>query len=117
MTVGVIDMGRAMYTWTALHEAARVGARSAVVCGTAYSATLAAMQSVLPSVVATSANVVINYPGTACTAASCTPLSLRIIGVPFRPILAPINFTFPDIWVSLPIETRFDAAQPTSCAL
>lgn len=66
-TLGILDFSRMLFTWNAANEAARAGARYAVVCDPTggQAAVLAKMQALLPQ---------INTISVAWTPSTCSPV-------------------------------------------
>ncbi len=80
--LGIIDLSRMLYTWNAAHEAARAGARFAVVCDdTARSAqVLARMHAWLPQV----RSAEVRWQPAGCDPGSCTGVSVHITDLDFQ---------------------------------
>ncbi|AOY91445.1 pilus assembly protein TadE [Cupriavidus sp. USMAA2-4] len=85
VVLGILEFGRVLYTWNAVAEATRWGARQAVVCGQGSASVLARMQLIVPSL--TTSNVSVQwYDGsgavsTTCDASSCAGVSVSVSGV------------------------------------
>lgn len=81
-TLGIIDFARMLFTWSAANEAARAGARYAVVCDntTNEGLVLAKMQALLPQI--TNINLAWNPPG--CSPATCEGVELTIVDLDYR---------------------------------
>lgn len=89
--LGIVDFARMMFTWSAASEAARAGARYAVVCSTPASGTgpvLTRMQAYLPAI----QNISVAWEPAgppACDASSCERVRVSINSLQFQ-WLAPI---------------------------
>jgi hypothetical protein len=87
---GVMEMGRLLWTWNAAVEATRYGARLAVVCDKNDSHIKSRMIGRLPSLA--SGNIVVSYLPDACTADTCTQVTVSLTGythdtiIPFVPL-------------------------------
>jgi len=64
LLIGVLEMGRVLFTWNAAAEATRYGARVAAVCDINDSAILSRMQDIMPNLEA--ANVSVSYLPSGC---------------------------------------------------
>lgn len=80
--LGILDVSRMLYTWNAANEAARAGARFAVVCddSTRASLVLARMKALLPQI----RTVDVQWQPASCNAASCTGVTVRITGLDYQ---------------------------------
>lgn len=80
--LGIVDVSRMLYTWNAAHEAARAGARFAVVCDDSTRANVvqARMQALLPQI----RTVDVQWQPAACDASSCTGVTVRITGLDYQ---------------------------------
>ncbi|MDP9971290.1 TadE family protein [Variovorax paradoxus] len=93
--LGILDFARMLWTWNAAAEATRWGARAAVVCDRDATVVLSNMQKFLPQLTAT--NVSIDWydaagsVSTACTAANCSGVNVRILNLDYQWI-SPIGF-------------------------
>jgi Flp pilus assembly protein TadG len=101
MLLGVIEMGRIMWTWNAAAEATRLGARLAVVCDLNDAIITTRMSQMLPSLSAS--NVTVTWSPSSCTAATCTSVQVQLTGYTHQTIipLAPISVTLPPFSTSL----------------
>jgi Flp pilus assembly protein TadG len=91
LLLGIMDLGRILFTWNAAAEATRLGARIAVVCDKLTPNQVRdRMKKILPQL--TDANIVINYynpPGivnNACTKDTCKAVEVSVTGVAFDAI-------------------------------
>lgn len=80
--LGLIDLSRLIYTWSAAQEVARAGARYAAVCDdTNRGADVRAlMQRMLPAIT----QVSIDWLPSGCSADGCESLRLRVTGLQFQ---------------------------------
>ena len=87
--LGILDFGRILWTWNAVGEATRWGARQAVVCGQGSTSVLGKMQTILPTL--TSANVSVQWydtsgaVSTSCDATSCGGVAVSVTGMTVAP--------------------------------
>lgn len=89
--LGIMDFGRILFTWNAVAEATRVGARVSVVCDNKdrYAPqVLAKMQKFVPM---TAANLKIDwYQGDSidngCDSTNCTGVAVSITGLTIQPV-------------------------------
>jgi Flp pilus assembly protein TadG len=91
LLLGIMDLGRILFTWNAAAEATRLGARIAVVCDKLTPNQVRdRMKKILPQL--TDANIAINYfnpPGivnNACTKDTCKAVEVSVTGVTFDAI-------------------------------
>jgi Flp pilus assembly protein TadG len=80
--LGIVDFARMLFTWNAASEAARMGARYAVVCdSTAEKAVvLNRMQRMLPQI----ADIDLAWVPAACTSANCTGVNITITSLNYQ---------------------------------
>lgn len=86
--LGIMDFGRILFTWNAVAEATRLGARISVVCDQDAPRVLAKMQQFVPM---TSANLAIDwYQGdsinNSCDSTTCTGVAVSITGLTIQPV-------------------------------
>ncbi|WP_432259409.1 TadE/TadG family type IV pilus assembly protein [Cupriavidus sp. TMH.W2] len=89
LLLGILEFGRVLYTWNAVAEATRWGARQAVVCGRGSPSVLSRMQQILPSL--KSGNVSVNWYdangiSASCDSTSCTGVSVSVAGFSVSPV-------------------------------
>ncbi|TDF66195.1 TadE/TadG family type IV pilus assembly protein [Cupriavidus sp. L7L] len=89
LLLGILEFGRVLYTWNAVAEATRWGARQAVVCGRGSSSVLSKMQEILPTL--KSGNVSVDWYdasglSASCDSASCTGVSVSVTGLTASPV-------------------------------
>ena len=109
LLIGIVEMGRVLFTWNAAAEATRYGARVAVVCPKDDPAILARMQKIMPTL--TAANVAVSYLPSGCTVASCQQVSVSVQNVPVTTLI-PVSGTvlaIPPFTTTLPRESMLDA--------
>jgi len=106
LLLGVMEMGRLLFTWNAAVEATRFGARLAVVCDMNGANIKTRMISRLPSL--TNANITISYlnPPAAvntCTAATCKAVRVSLTGYTHATHIAfvPLTLTLPPFSTTL----------------
>ncbi|HZX28875.1 MAG TPA: TadE family protein [Telluria sp.] len=100
--LGLLDFSRMLFTWNAATEAARAGARYAVVCaqpGSGTGSVLAKMQALLPEV----EGVALAWTPAGCTPATCQGLTLTITDLRFRWI-APLPGSVPPLWDAMSVN-------------
>ncbi|HEX2531970.1 MAG TPA: TadE family protein [Burkholderiaceae bacterium] len=80
--LGILDFSRMLFTWNAANEAARAGARFAVVCDDTYkkAQVLAKMQSLLPQI----QDIDLQWNPTGCTPATCEGVTIRITSLDYQ---------------------------------
>jgi Flp pilus assembly protein TadG len=97
--IGVMEMGRLLWTWNAAVEATRLGARLAVVCDMYDSSIRDRMIERLPALSAT--NITISYlnppfADNTCSPASCQAVRVSLTNfthdtvIPFSPVSIPL---------------------------
>jgi Flp pilus assembly protein TadG len=96
MLLGVVEMGRLLWTWNAATEATRLGARLAVVCDMNEPHIKTQMIERLPSL--TTSNIVIDYlnPPAAdntCTVSTCKAVRVSLTGYEYEAIIPFIPLT------------------------
>lgn len=94
--LAVIEFSRMLYTWNAANQAARMGARYAVVCddGLHEAQVLTRMQDWLPQITAAS----VEWSPAGCDSASCESVTVGVTG---------LNYT----WLA-PVPSPFDRVMP-----
>lgn len=119
--LGITDFSRMLFTWNAAAEAARAGARYAVVCAdTSNDAlVLSKMQAMLPQI----SDVDLDWEPSGCTAATCQGVTVTIVGLDYQwispiPGLAAISpIAMPTFQTYLPREImRGDPNSATICS-
>lgn len=85
LLIGIVEVGRVLFTWNAMVEATRYGARVAVVCDLDHPAILSRMQKIMPTL--TAENVLVSYSPSGCSVADCQQVSVSIQGVSISPLV------------------------------
>lgn len=118
--LGIVDFSRMLFMWNAANEAARAGARYAVVCGDGGNtpAVLAKMQGLLPQI----ATINLAWSPNPCTTSTCEGVTVTITGLNFQwisPIAGVASFAaipMPSFSTYLPREImRQDSHSATIC--
>lgn len=80
--LGVLDFSRMLYSWNAATEAARKGARYAVVCDDTFNLpeVRARMQALMPQV----ADIDMDWVPAGCNHASCEGVTVKISGMNYQ---------------------------------
>lgn len=81
-TLGILDFSRMLFTWSAANEAARAGARYAVVCDPTgrQDLVLAKMQALLPQI----ATIDVAWTPPSCGPTTCIGVTVSITNLNFR---------------------------------
>ncbi len=104
LLIGIVEMGRVLFTWNAMAEATRYGARVAVVCGLDDAAILGRMQKIMPALTAT--NVLVSYSPSGCSVANCQQVSVSVQNVAVTTLI-PVSsevISMPPFTTTLPRE-------------
>jgi Flp pilus assembly pilin Flp len=109
LLIGIVEMGRVLFTWNAAAEATRYGARVAVVCGIDDAAILSRMQRIMPAL--TETNVSVSYVPSGCSVANCQQVSVSIVNVPVTTFIprAAMTLMVPSFATTLPRESMLNA--------
>jgi Flp pilus assembly protein TadG len=119
--LGITDFSRMLFTWNAASEAARAGARYAVVCDatTNKAQVLARMQALLPQI----ADIDLAWTPAGCTSATCEVVNLTITSLnyqwisPIAGLVRPAAIPMPQFSTYLPREImRQDPNSATICS-
>lgn len=111
LVFGIIELGRALWTWNSAVDSVRRGARSAAIAAIGDRATVIAdMQLVFPDL--DPAKVVIEYSasgrfdGTPCNAGTCRFVRVGIRGYTFSPVIffLPDSIAMPQFATTYPVE-------------
>jgi Flp pilus assembly protein TadG len=80
--LGITDFSRMLFTWSAANEAARAGARYAVVCDNTanQAAVLARMQAMLPQIT----NINLAWQPGGCNAATCEGVEVTVVDLDYQ---------------------------------
>lgn len=117
--LGIMEMGRMLWTWNAAAEATRLGARLAVVCDINRSAGApikARMRATLPALA--NSNITIEYMDpvdtvdATCTNADCKAVRVRLSGLTYTPIIpfVPLSVSLPAFSTTLRKEYMSSAS-------
>lgn len=108
LLIGIVEMGRVLFTWNATAEATRYGARVAVVCPKDDPAILSRMQKIMPALV--TENVVVTYTPNGCSVANCQQVSVRVQNVPVTTLIpvSAATLMVPPFTTTLPRESMLD---------
>ena len=82
-TLAVVDFSRMLFTWNAVNEATRAGARYAVVCqdtGSGTGPVLTRMQAMVPAI----QGVNLSWQPSGCTSSTCESLTLSVSNLQYR---------------------------------
>lgn len=80
--LGIVDFSRMMFTWSAANEAARMGARYAVVCDSTNNndEVLAKMQALLPQIAA----IEVEWAPNLCDPTTCEGVTVSITNLDYQ---------------------------------
>lgn len=112
LLIGVLEMGRVLFTWNAAAEATRYGARVAAVCDLHDSAILARMQQIMPNLAA--GNVSVSYLPSGCNKSNCQQVRVALSNFQVTthiPVVSAI-LTVPPFATSLPRESLDSTNNP-----
>jgi Flp pilus assembly protein TadG len=117
--LGITDFSRMLFTWNAANEAARAGARYAVVCDSTGNKAdvLAKMQALLPQI----GDIDLAWEPAGCTAATCSGVNVTITSLnyqwisPISGLVAPGPMAMPQFSTFLPREMM--RQDPNSAAI
>jgi Flp pilus assembly protein TadG len=91
--LGIIEMGRLLWTWNAAAEATRLGARLAVVCDKNDTSIKDQMRGRLPSL--QNSNITLEYFPSGCTDATCQTVRVSLTGYTHQPIIPFLSLSIP----------------------
>lgn len=121
LLIGIMEVGRLLWTWNAAVEATRLGARLAVVCSKDDPNIIARMRVMLPAL--GNEHITINYLNppdapNSCTSANCKSVQVRLAGYTHDPVipLIPLSIPIPAFQTTLPRESMDSTGNP-ACAL
>ena len=112
LLIGVLEMGRVLFTWNAAAEATRYGARVAAVCDINDGAILSRMQDIMPNL--ESANVNVSYLPSGCTVSNCQQVRVSISNFQVTthiPVVSAV-LSVPPFTTTLPRESLSSAGNP-----
>jgi Flp pilus assembly protein TadG len=109
LLIGIVEMGRVLFTWNATAEATRYGARVAVVCSLNDAAILTRMQRIMPALTAT--NVSVSYSPSGCSVGTCQQVSVKVQNVPVTTLIpvAATTLMVPPFTTTLPRESMLNS--------
>lgn len=110
--LGIVEMGRLLWTWNAAVEATRLGARTAVVCDKNDISIINKMRGRLPALQAS--NVSVTYFPSGCTDATCQTVRVTLAGYTHQPIIpfVPLSIPIPAFQTTLPREFMQSTGNP-----
>ena len=117
LLLGVMEMGRLLWTWNAAVEATRLGARMAVVCDLDDADIKTRMSGRLPALVSTNITITYLNPPAAdnsCTAANCKAVRVSLTGYTHQTIIpfVPLSVTLPAFSTTLRKEFMQSTGNP-----
>lgn len=111
LVFGLLDLGRALFTWNSAVDAVRRGARTAAIMEIGDEASiLAQMQLVFPAIDAGSVSIQYSpdghFPGAACVRGTCRFVNVGITSYAFHPIIffLPETIAMPGFSATYPVE-------------
>lgn len=117
LLIGIMEMGRLLWTWNAAAEATRLGARLAVVCSIGEANIKTRMREMLPAI--SNSNITIDYlnppfAANSCTADSCKEVRVSLSGYVHQTIIPflPLSVTLPPFRTTLPREYMDSTGNP-----
>ncbi len=114
--LGVIEMGRMLWTWNAAVEATRYGARLAVVCDIADGGDGGIIENKMRSRLSALAPnfITISYLPSGCTDATCRSVQVSLAGYTHNTIIpfVPLSVTMPPFATTLRREFMQSAGNP-----
>lgn len=109
LLIGIMEMGRLLWTWNAAAESTRLGARLAVVCSIGDANIKTRMRQMLPAL--DNGNIAIDYlnppfAANSCTTDNCKQVRVRLSGHVHQTIIPflPLSVTLPPFQTTLPRE-------------
>ena len=115
LMIGVLEFGRVLFYWNTATEAARLGARVAVVCDVGTSLVKSKMRNLMPLL--QNSNIQVSYTPSGCDSSSCTFVTVGFTGLTvhtFMPFV-PISMTLPAFSTTLPRESLTSSTGGTVC--
>ena len=110
--LGIIEMGRLLWTWNAAAEATRLGARLAVVCDKNDTSIRGQMRGRLPALL--DGNITLEYFPSGCTDATCQTVRVSLTGYTHQPIIPflSLSIPIPSFQTTLPKEFMQSTGNP-----
>jgi Flp pilus assembly protein TadG len=121
LLIGICEFSRVLFYWNTASEAARLGARTAVVCDANATVIKARMKALLPLLSAS--NVTVSYAPPGCDADvstarnSCNTVTVSVSGVRVQTMIpfVPLNLTMPAFSTTLPRESLTSSSGGSIC--
>lgn len=117
LLIGIMEMGRLLWTWNAAVEATRLGARLAVVCSMNDGAIASRMRDMLPALAV--ANIDIDYlnppfADNTCTIENCKAVRVSLTGYTHVAVipLVPLSLPIPQFQTTLTREGMNSTGNP-----
>lgn len=117
LLIGIMEMGRLLWTWNAAVEATRLGARLAVVCSMNDGAIASRMRGMLPALAV--ANIDIDYlnppfADNTCTIENCKAVRVSLTGYTHVAVipLVPLSLPIPQFQTTLTREGMNSTGNP-----
>lgn len=104
LLIGIVEMGRALYTFNSAVEATRRGARMAAIKPLNSADILTDMQQIMPDL--TNERVIITYMPDPCSVTTCQYVQVRLNGYVMTPLFWDIlPITLPSFQTTIPVES------------
>jgi Flp pilus assembly protein TadG len=112
LLLGIVEMGRLLWTWNAAAEATRLGARMAVVCDKNDASIVTRMRERLAAL--QPSNVSVTYFPSGCTDATCQTVRVALAGYTHQPIIPflALSIPIPSFQTTLPKEFMQSTGNP-----
>ncbi|VVE49314.1 flp pilus assembly protein TadG [Pandoraea horticolens] len=116
LLIGIMEFARILFYWNTAVEAARLGARVAVVCDVNAAAVKNRMTNLMPQLA--DANIQISYVPAGCDATSCTLVTVSYTGLTFKTFVpfVPLSLPLPAFATTLPRESLSSATGNNVCS-
>lgn len=116
LLIGLMEFARILFYWNTAAEAARLGARVAVVCDVGASAVQSKMISLMPQLA--TANIQVVYTPSGCDTGSCSLVTVSYTGLTVNTFIpfVPISVTLPPFTTTLPRESLSSASGGNVCS-
>lgn len=117
LLIGIMEMGRLLWTWNAAVEATRLGARLAVVCSMNDGAIATRMRGMLPALAVTNIDIdYLNPPfaDNTCTVENCKAVRVSLTGYTHVTVipLVPLSLPIPQFQTTLTREGMNSTGNP-----
>jgi Flp pilus assembly protein TadG len=115
LLIGIMEFARILFYWNTAVEAARLGARVAIVCDVNAAAVKNHMTSLMPQLA--NANIQVSYAPAGCDVTSCTLVTVSYTGLTFKTFVpfVPLSLTLPAFATTLPRESLSSATGDNVC--